>query len=135
MAPFRKKTKDFSGYQKDPAYAKALYAIRSILCSAVVLHHVDWVAASKPEESACPLEMFFDGSDYGWCATLCQRLEPHAAPKVISIIAKGFTDVQQRWSAMERELNGLWQGVVGHGRWIRGFHTYCYIDHMLHWTQ
>ena len=49
-----------------------------------------------------------DASDYGWCAVLCQRPEPGMAPKIVAIIAKGFTDVQQRWSAMERELYALW---------------------------
>ena len=58
--------------------------------------------------------MFIDASDYGWAAVLCQRPEPGKAPKIISVIAKEFTDVQQRWSAMERELYALWQGVVGH---------------------
>ena len=73
--------------------------------------------------------MFLDASDYGWAATLCQRPEPLKAPKVISIVAKGFTDVQQRWSAMERELYALWQGVVGFDRRIRGFCVYVYMDH------
>jgi hypothetical protein len=49
---------------------------------------------------------------------LCQRPEPGKAPLIIAVIAKGFTDVQQRWSAMERELYALWQGVVGHERLI-----------------
>ena len=48
---------------------------------------------------------------------------------IIAVIAKGFTDVQQRWSAMERELYALWQGMVGHDRLIKGFKCYCYIDH------
>ena len=73
--------------------------------------------------------MSIDASDYGWAATLCQRPEPGRAPKIISVIAKGFTDVQQRWSAMERELYALWQGVVGRERLIKGFKCYCYIDH------
>ena len=74
---------------------------------------MDYEAAANPAASGRPLEMFIDASDYGWSATLTQRPTPHAAPKVISIVAKGFTDVQQRWSAMERELFALWQGVVG----------------------
>ena len=57
--------------------------------------------------------MFVDASDNGWCATLCQRLEPHKTPKIISIIAKPFTDAQLRWPAMERELHALWQGEGG----------------------
>jgi hypothetical protein len=39
----------------------------------------------------------------------------------VAIVAKGFADVQQRWSAMERELYALWQGVLSHDRLIRGF--------------
>ena len=85
------------------------------------MHHVDHVAASRPEESGRPLEMFADASDYGWAAVLTQRPEPGRAPQVVSVIAKAFQDVQLRWSAMERELYALWQGVVGHERLIKGF--------------
>ena len=60
---------------------------------------------------------------------LCQRPEAGKAPLIIAVIAKRFTDVQQRWSAMERELYALWQGVVGHERLIKGFKCYCDIDH------
>ena len=94
--------------------------IRAALSKSVVLKHVDFEAAAKPHLSGRPLEMFVDASDYAWAATLCRRPEPHVAPKIVSIIAKGFSDVQQRWSAMERELYALWQGVVGHERMIRG---------------
>ena len=74
------------------------------------------------------MEIFIHASDYSWAATLCQRIEPLAAPSVIAIVVKGFTDVQQRWSAMERELFALWQGVPTHDRLIRGFKVYCYIE-------
>ena len=84
------------------------------MAESVVVNHVDYNAAANPEISGRPYEMFIDASDYGWCATLCQRPEPGKAPKIVSIIAKGFTDVQQRWSAMERELYALWRGVVEH---------------------
>ena len=100
-----------------------------MLAPNVVVHHVDFTAAARPHKSGRPYEMFIDASDYGWCAILCQRPALGMAPKIVSIIAKGFTDVQQRWSAMERELYALWQGVVGHERLIKGFKCYCYIDH------
>ncbi len=45
-------------------------------------------------------EMFVDASDYGWSATLCQRVEHYGTPQIIAIIAKPFTDVQLRWSGM-----------------------------------
>ena len=73
--------------------------------------------------------MFFDASDYGWAAVLCQRLEAHGAPTMLSIIAKGFDPVMLRWSAMERELYARWQGVVGFEKHIKGFLTLCYMDH------
>ena len=58
-------------------------------------------------------------------AVLCQRPEPGRAPKIIAVITQGFADVQQRWSAMERELYALWQGVTGHERMMasRSFAT------------
>ena len=95
----------------------------------VIIRHVDHVVAARPRESGRPFEIFIDAGDYGWAAVLCQRSEPGKAPLIIAVIAKGFTDVQQRWSAMERELYALCQGVVGHERLIKGFKCYCYIDH------
>ncbi|MCP4193147.1 MAG: hypothetical protein GY768_21255, partial [Planctomycetaceae bacterium] len=129
LRPFRKKDADFLGWHRDTKYVEAFRHIRKSLCDNVVLTHVDFEAAASPAESLRPLELFVDASDYGWAGTLCQRLVPHGAPKLISIVAKGFTDVQQRWSAMERELYALWQSVVGHDRLIKGFKAFCYIDH------
>ena len=60
---------------------------------------------------------------------LTQRLVPHGAPKIVSLIAKGFKDVETRWSAMERELFALWRGVVEHEKLIKGFLCFVYIDH------
>merc|ERR1711963_1389844 len=95
----------------------------------VVVRHVDYDAAARPEVSGRPYETFIDARDFGWCAVLCQRPEPGKAPKIVAIVAKGFTDVQQRWSTMARELYALWQGVVAHEKYIKGFECYCYIDH------
>ena len=95
----------------------------------VVLYHPDVQAAAHPELSGRPFEIFVDASDYGWAAVLTQREEPHGAPKIIDIIAKGFQDAQLRWSAMERELYALWQGVTGLEKLIKGFHTYVHMDH------
>ena len=130
LRPFRKKGVDFQRlWNSDTKYRQAFLTIRTMLSKHCIVSFCDYEAASKPEESGRPLEMFVDASDYGWAATLCQRPEPGKAPKIIAVIAKGFTDVQQRWSAMERELYALWQGVVGHERLIKGFRCYCYIDH------
>ena len=100
-----------------------------MLAKGAVLHHPDYVAASVPWKSGRPFEIFVDASDYGWSAVLCQRPKPHSAPRVIQIISKAFSDTQLRWSAMERELYALWQGVVGFERLIRGFKVYVYMDH------
>ena len=51
------------------------------------------------------------------------------SPKIIAVITKAFSEVQLRWSAMERELYALWHGVVGHVKLIKGFRCFCYIDH------
>ena len=141
LRQYRKKNTDFKSTwtkrvkvkfpdgTKDVLPEEAFLKIRSMLAKDVVLHHVDFAAASDPEKSGRPLEMFVDASDYGWCATLCQRAEPQGAPKVVACIAKAFNDTQLRWSAMERELYALWKGVVGHERYLRGFKCFCYIDH------
>ena len=85
---------------------------RKLLGKDVVLHHVDFKAAENPRESGRPLELFIDASDIAWCATLCQRLTSHGPSKLISCMAHCFNDTQPRWSAMERELYAVWQGVA-----------------------
>jgi len=129
LAPFRKKDCDFSKFGSDGKYVGAFKSIRTMLSRKAVLMHPDYIAASVPWESGRPFEIFVDASDYGWCAVLCQRPKPHAAPMIIGMISKAFSDTQLRWSAMERELYGLWQGVVGFERLIRGFKVYVYMDH------
>ena len=93
------------------------------------MYHPDFTAAANPAVSGRPFEILVDASDYGFAAVLCQRDEPHGTPRIIQVVAKGFADVQLRWSAMERELYALWQGVVGLEKLIKGFHTYVYMDH------
>ena len=117
LAPLRKKEakRDFVKlWGSNPKYAEAFKEIQALLAKNVVLHHIDYEAAEAPAESGRPLELFVDASDIGWCATLYQRLEQHGAPKIVSMICKGFKDVEVRWSAMERELYALWRGVVEH---------------------
>ena len=122
LRPFRKTRCEFDKLWTGDAKCKDVFLnIREMMSASVVIHHVDHVAAARPHESGRPFEMFIDESDYGWAAVLCQRPEPGKAPLIIAVIAKGFTDVQQRWSAMERELYALWQGVVGHERLIKEF--------------
>ena len=111
---FRKKGCDFGAWHKDPKYRNAFLKIRTALSSDTVLVHIDYEAAASPSVSGRPLEIFIDASDYAWAATLTQRLTPHGAPKVIAITAKGFSDAQLRWSAMERELYALLQGCLSH---------------------
>ena len=140
LRQFRQKTTSFENTTKKvkvkfPDGAKevlpeeAFLKIRSMLAKSLVLRHLNYAAAANPAASGRPLEIFIDASDYGWCATLCQRATPQGAPKIVSIIAKAFDDTQLRWSAMERELYALWQGVVGHERYLKGFKAFCHIDH------
>jgi hypothetical protein len=85
----------------------AFKEIRKMLSKGAVLHHPDYVAASVPWESGRPFEIFVDASDYGWSVVLCQRPKPHAAPKIICILAKAFSDTQLRWSATRVEFATL----------------------------
>ena len=115
LKPFRKKGVRFRELwngKEGPAFQAASKAIRALLAKDVVLHHPDFEAASRPAESGRPFEIFIDASDYGWAAVLCQRQEPHGPPRIIDVVAKGFSDTQLRWPAMERELYALWQGVT-----------------------
>ena len=129
LAPLRKKDADFAVWSKDPKYRNAFLEVRKGLSRNAMLVHPDFEAAARPDLTGRPFENFIDASDFGWAAVLTQRPSPHAAPKIIAMIAKAFTDTQLRWSAMEREFFALWQGVTGHERLIKGFKCYCYIDH------
>jgi hypothetical protein len=119
LRPFRKKDCDYHATWNLKC-EEAFLKIRTALSRDVVLNHMDHWAAAHPELSGRPLEMFIDASDYAWSATLTQRPAPHKAPKIIAVITKAFSEVQLRWSAMERELYALWQGVVGHEKLITG---------------
>ena len=98
LRPFRKKGCDFKKlWASNVKCVEAFREIRRTLAgNVVILHHINHVAASRPHESGRPLEMFIDASDFGWAGVLCQRPEPGKAPKIISVLAKGFSDVQQR---------------------------------------
>ena len=71
--------------EKGKDYKVAWDVIRTSLSRNAVLTHCDFGKAANPEKYGCPLEMFIDASDYGWAACLCQRPEPHAAPKIMSL--------------------------------------------------
>ena len=62
---------------KNVKYKEARCAIRANLAEHAVLHHPNFEAASRPEESGCPFEIFVDASDFGWAAVLTQREVPH----------------------------------------------------------
>ena len=85
LRPFRKKDADFKKlWESDDKYRDAFLKIRGMMSSSVVVHHVDYEAAARPEISGRPYELFIDASDYGWAATLTQRPEPGRAPKVVA---------------------------------------------------
>ena len=105
LISLRKKTTDLSILNKDVKYENAFKEIRKML-----LH-----CGFRP--------------DYGWSVVLCQRARPHAAPKIICIHAKAFSDTQLRWSAVKRDLYAMWQGVTTLERHIRGFKVYVCMDH------
>ena len=117
--PFREKKADFGMYERNPEYKQAFDWIRKALAKHAILHHIDYDAAANPEASGRPLELYIDASGYGWAGVLTQRLVPHGAPKIVSLICKGFKDVEVRWSAMERALFALWRGVVEHEKYLK----------------
>ena len=122
LRPFRKNNVDFAAlWASAPKYEEAFKKIRAAVAEDVVLAHPDYEAAARPDESGYPFEGFFDASDHSWAGTLTQRPEPLVAPKIIKMAGAAFTEVQRRWSAMERELYALWQGVLAFDRIIRGF--------------
>ena len=130
LRPFRKNNVNFAAlWASSPKHEEAFRKIRQAVAEDVVLAHPDYEAAAKPDESGRPFEAFFDASDYSWAANLTQRPEPLVAPNIIQMAGAAFMEVQRRWSAMERELYALWQGVLAFDRIIRGFKLYCHIDH------
>ena len=129
MSQFRKKGADFNIFLNSKECLQAFETIRKCLCEGAVLHHPDFQAASHPEESGRPFEIFIDASDYGWAGVLCQRLVPHGTPKIIAIVCHPLNATQQGWSAMERELYALHGSVTELDRYTKGFLVYAYIDH------
>ena len=117
------------GVTKRVTYSEAFEKIKGYLDEGAVIKHIDYDAACRPHETGRPLELFIDASDYGWCAVLCQRKTPHGAPQIISMFAFAFKNEQLKWSAMERELYAMWQGVVRHDKYIKGVHIFVYVDH------
>ena len=76
LRPFRKKGIKFYEEWNGPKHTKykeAWCAIRANLAAHAVLYHPNFEAASRPEESGCPFEIFVDASDFGWAAVLTQR--------------------------------------------------------------
>jgi len=132
LRPFRKKGVKFREEWNGPKheeYKAAWVAIRDNLNKNAILYHPNFEAASRPEESGCPFEIFVDASDYGWAAVLTQREVPHGPPRIIDIIAKGFSDVQLRWSAMERESS-----TPCGKEWLGSRNSSRDFKHMYMWT-
>ena len=106
FAPLRKKEakKDFAKAWADGGkamvggatctYKEAFERTRQLLHAGAVLKHIDYVAAMVPDQSGRPLEIFIDASDYGVCATLCQRPAPHRAPMIVAMFTKAFDKTQ-----------------------------------------
>ena len=75
LAPHQKKMRYFKKLWQKPQ-REAFEKIRTMLARDAVLRHVDYRAAARPAHSGRPLDLFIDASDYGWCGTRGQRLDP-----------------------------------------------------------
>eukprot|EP00959_Pyramimonas_sp_CCMP1952_P449128 9404441-Pyramimonas_sp.AAC.1 len=65
----------------------------------------DYEAARDYVQSGRPFILFVDANDFGYSGVLCQADSVHGTPRPIAVLSKSFTDTQQRWTAMEREMH------------------------------
>ena len=60
---------------------------------------------------------------------LAQRETIHGRPRPIAVASKSFSEVQQRWTPMEREAHGMYEGAMELERYSKGFKKFLFTDH------
>ena len=78
-------------------------------------------------ENAHPLRLYVDASATGAGACLCQRQEDEV--RVILYDSHSFSETQQRYSTIERELAAIRWGVKAFRPFLFGLHFKLYTDH------
>ena len=127
LRPMTKKGAKF-GALWTPECKAAFEALRDAIASDAELHCPDWDAAADPD-SGRPFELYVDCSDFAWGAVLAQRQVAGGAPRPIAIFSKSLTQTEQAWSAFERELSGIREGLASAEPYIKGFKTVVLTDH------
>ena len=129
LRPYLKKGARFADYQKDDNATKAYSDMRAAVAEDAELACVDYRLAAKGIAGGCPLELYIDASDYAWAATLAQRPAPDKAPRPIAVFNKSLTTTEANWSAFERELYGLREGVAATEPYTKGLEVLVLMDH------
>ena len=115
--------------QADEAAKKALRDLRTSVAENVPLVNPDFAAAADYVRSGRPFEIYSDASDFGWSCVLAQRETVHGVPRPIAVAARSFMEVQQRWTPMEREAHGMYEGVMELERYCKGYKKFLFTDH------
>ena len=75
------------------------------------------------------MELFVDACDYGWGATLAQRISENGPRRLVCCFSKSFSRTEQAWSTFERELCGLKDAMRAVEHLSKGFPLIVYTDH------
>ena len=108
---------------------EAVEALNSCVATMVPLVNPDFEAAGNYRVTGRLFEIYIDASDFGWTCLVAQREKPHGAPRPIALYTRSFTEVQQRWSPMDREAHGLHAGLMEAERWTKGYKKFVFTGH------
>ena len=128
LRPFTKKGAKFNDYLGSAASQKAFSDLRDAVAEDAMLHVPDYEAAADAN-SGRPFELYIDASDFAWGCVLSQRAVAGGAPRPIAVFSRSFTETEQAWSAFERELFGLREGLASAEPYIKGFKVVVLTDH------
>ena len=125
----RKKGAKIGDYLANESAKKAFAELREAVVADALLHVPDYEAAANAVETGRPFEIYIDASEYAWGCVLSQRMAPGGAPRPIAIFSRSFNETEQAWSAFERELYGLREGLAACEPYTKGFKVIVLTDH------
>ena len=124
-----KDPRPISELAEDANAKRALQILKNSIATRATIKHLDRKAACNYKESGRPAMVYVDASQYGKCFVICQKPHRDKAPQIAVYKARSFSETEQKWSTLERELNGLLYFVEEGARYIEGIPTILFFDH------
>ena len=125
----RSKGARWEAYLEDKPAQEATRQLKQSVATHTPLVNPDFEAAARYVESGRPFMLFVDASDYGYAAVLAQPATIHGTPRPIAVLSKSFDMTQQRWTPMERELHGMYEGVMWAQKYCKSYKLFVFTDH------